>query len=298
MKNKYTFTCILFLCFVATYTIQGQDLLKKLDAEFSDETVFEIATFKATRLGLGHSIETRKKGALQISLYNRYWNIPDFKGQRFLADVVSTRYGLEYAFTDDFTFGVGYTNYDKITDGFLKYKLLKQQQHSKKGIVSITYVQTFSHRMLDNNNQYQPTNTDNFAFSSQILVARKLNQNLSLQISPIFIHSQVNSLLNETKNQFAIAFGGRHKINEHTSFVSEYFFVTNPLKSIQNFDAFMVGINWEVSDLILQFHLTNARNFAEDVFITRTTNNFNFKDGNLHFGFNATFILHTRKNKL
>ena len=27
-------------------------------------------------------------------------------------------------------------------------------------------------------------------------------------------------------------------------------------------------------------------------------NNFNFKDGNLHFGVNATFILHTRKNKL
>ena len=60
----------------------------------------------------------------------------------------------------------------------------------------------------------------------------------------------------------------------------------------------MIGVNWELSHLMLQFHVTNARNYAEDVFITQTTNNFNFKDPNLHFGFNATFVLHTSKNKL
>lgn len=297
MKNNRNINFIIFLCFVANFTLQSQDLLKKLDAELLDQNLEEIATFKTTRLGLGHSIETRKKGALQISLYNRYWNIPDFKGQRFLADVVSTRYGLEYAFTDDFTFGAGYTNYDEISDAYLKYRILKQEQHSRKKLLSITLLQTFSHRK--NTSYYQPySTTPQYGFTTQVLVARKLNQNLSLQVNPIFIHSQANSLLNETKNQFAIAFGGRHKINEHTAFVSEYFYVANPLKSIQNYNAFMIGINWEVSDLMLQFHLTNARNFAEDVFLTRTTNNFNFKDGNLHFGFNATFILHTRKNKL
>ncbi|NJN50403.1 MAG: hypothetical protein HC798_04870 [Polaribacter sp.] len=59
----------------------------------------------------------------------------------------------------------------------------------------------------------------------------------------------------------------------------------------------MAGLNWEVSDLMLQFFITNATNFAEDLYITQTPNNFNFKDPNLHFGVNATFILHTNKNK-
>ena len=49
---------------------------------------------------------------------------------------------------------------------------------------------------------------------------------------------------------------------------------------------------------MLQFHATNARSFVEDTFITQTTNNFNTKDGNFHFGFNATFVLHTKKKKL
>ncbi len=298
MKNKTSIILIFYFCIVSNFTLQSQDLLKKLDTALSNQNFEEIATFKTTRLGLGHSIETRKKGALQISLYNRYWNIPDFNGQRFLADVVSTRYGLEYAFTNDFTFGAGYTNYDKISDAYLKYSFLKQYQNSSKKVLSLTFLQTISHVNIENNTLYESSNINGFSFTSQLLVARKINQNLSLQITPMYIFSESNKFFNETKNQFAVAFGGRHKINPHTEVVSEYFYVANPLKSIQTYNAFLVGINWEVGDLMLQFHITNARNFAEDTFITRTSNNFNFKDGNLHFGFNATYIFHTKKNKL
>ena len=301
MKNKiiYQLSTIVFLVFNSS--LNSQNLLEKLNKEFSDAPVYEIATFKTTRIGLGHAIETRKKGTLEISLYNRYWNIPNFEGQRFLVDVVSTRYGLDYSFSDNFTFGLGYTNYDKITDGFVKYKLLKQRQHSKKGLVSITLVQGFSHRNSENSNAtlYEQTTTSNkYAFTSQVLMARKLNPDFSLQITPTFIHREANSLTDDANNQFAIGFGGRHKIGGHTSIVSEYFYVANPLKSMDTYNVFMVGVNWEVSDLMLQFQITNARNFAEDTFITRTRNNFNSKDGNFHFGFNVTFVLPTRKKKL
>ncbi len=284
-------------------SLNAQGLLDKLENEFPDKPVYEIATFKTTRIGLGHSIETRKKGTLEIAFYNRYWNIPDFKGQRFLADKVSIRYGLDYAFSGNFTFGLGYTNYDKITDGFFKYKLLKQRQNSNKGLVSITLVQGFSHRKVESmyNDYYQQINTSTsskYAFTSQVLIARKINTELSLQVAPTFIQRAENPLIDDTKNQFAIAFGGRHKIGGHASIVSEYFYVTNPITSIENYNAFMIGINWELSHLMLQFQMTNARNFAEDTFITQTRNNFNAKDGNFHFGFNATWVLQTKKKKL
>jgi hypothetical protein len=301
MKNNQPNLLLTFLFFVVYSSINAQGLLDKLDKEFNNKPIYEIASFKTTRIGLGHSIETRKKGALEISLYNRYWDIPNFEGQRFLADVVSTRYGLDYSLTDNFTFGLGYTNHDKITDGFLKYKLLKQQMDSKKGFLSITLVQGFSHRSIKNTNAniYEPTtSSDKYAFTSQVLVARKLNSEFSLQITPTFIHREANALNNDPNNQFAIGFGGRHKIGGHASIVSEYYYVANPLKSIKTYNAFMVGVNWELSHLLLQFHATNARNFAEDTFITQTRNNFNTKDGNFHFGFNATFVLQTKKKKL
>tara|TARA_B100000787_G_scaffold170067_1_gene163795 strand:+ start:14897 stop:15802 length:906 start_codon:yes stop_codon:yes gene_type:complete len=301
MNNKIIYQLLTIAFMVLSSSINAQSLLEKLDKEFPEKPIYVIAAFKTTRIGLGHSIETRKKGALEISLYNRYWNIPNFEGQRFLADVVSTRYGLDYSFSDNFTFGLGYTNHDKITDGFVKHKLLKQRKNSKKRFISITLVQGFSHRNSENTNEdiYEPiTSSNKYAFTSQVLIARKINSELSLQISPTFIHKEASSLNSDPNNQFAIGFGGRHKIGSHASIVSEYFYVANPLKSVQTYNAFMVGVNWELSHLLLQFQVTNARNFVEDTFISQTKNNFNAKDGNFHFGFNATFVLQTKKKKL
>lgn len=297
-KLKYQLFILAFLAFYSS--LNAQDLLNKLEKEFPNKPIYEIATFKTTRIGLGHSIETRKKGALEISLYNRYWDIPNFQGQRFLADKVSSRYGLNYALTDNFNLGIGYTNHDKIADGFLKYKILKQRKSPKKSFLSITLLQAISHRKTESsiNNLYEPTASNKYAFTSQVLIAKKINSEFSLQVTPTFIHREANSLTNDPNNQFALGFAGRHKIGGHASIVSEYFHVTNPLKSIQTYNVFMVGVNWELSHLLLQFHATNARSFAEDVFITQTKNNFNAKDGNFHFGFNATFVLHTKKKKL
>ncbi|WP_435415681.1 DUF5777 family beta-barrel protein [Polaribacter aestuariivivens] len=300
MKTKIYKKLMIGLCFLST-SLNAQDLLDKLNAEFPDKAVYEIATFKTTRIALGQSVETRKKGALEITLYNRYWDTPNPESQRFLADKVSTRFGLDYAITNNFTFGAGYTTFDKITDGYVKYRLLKQLKNSKKPSFSITLFQGISHRKLNDipNSIYDPTTSSNkYSFTSQVLIAHKFNTNLSLQIAPTFIRRSSNVVNEDPNNHFAIGFGGRHKIGGHTSIVSEYYYVANPLKSIETYNVFMVGINWEVSDLMLQFHITNARNYAEDTFITQTVDNFNFKNPNFHFGVNATFILHTNKNKL
>ena len=40
-----------------------------------DTTFYTIATFQATRIQLSHSVETRKKNVLEISVMTRYWNI-------------------------------------------------------------------------------------------------------------------------------------------------------------------------------------------------------------------------------
>lgn len=301
MKNRKNTFLLLFCTFFIFFTIDAQDLLNKLDKEFTNSPLFEIATFKTTRIGLGQSIETRKKGALEISLYNRYWDKPNTQSQRFLADEVNIRYGLAYSFSDNFTFGFGYSNFDKISDTYVKYRLVKQKINSKKSPISITLLQSISHRVSDNANANfygSATSSAKYAFATQALIARKFSPELSFQVSPTFIYRAASNNFDDTKTHFAIGFGGRQKIAAHTSIVSEYFYVANPVKSVNTFNSFLIGLNWEVSDLMLQFHLTNARNFAEDTFITQTTNNFNFKDPNLHFGFNATFILHTKKKKL
>ncbi len=303
MKSNRIYQPILIAFILLSSSISAQGLLDKLSKEFPDKPVYEIATFKTTRVGLGQSIETRKKGALEISIYNRYWNLPNFEGQRFLADKVSSRYGLNYSITDNFTLGFGYTNFDKISEAFVKYKLLKQRKKWAKMPVTVTLFQGASYRSVKNRDPWLSDDgiiaNNNYAFTSQVLIARKINTELSLQVTPTLI-TRINNTAeaNDPNTQFALAFAGRHKISNHAALVTEYYHITNPLKSVKTFNNFLVGINWEMSHLLLQFHMTNARNFAEDTFITQTTNNFNAKDGNFHFGFNATWVLQTKKRKL
>lgn len=291
----------IFLISANSSLIFSQDLLEKLNNEFPDKPVYEIATFKTTRIGMLQSVETRKKGTIELSIYNRYWNTPSPTSQSFLADRVCRRYGLNYAFTDNFTLGFGYANMDKVADGFLKFKILKQQQNSSKMPITFTFLQNFSFREVTDvqvatfgNN----LNKNLVAYSSQLLVARKMNQHLSLEIAPTLLGRFADITTENPNTQFAIVAGGRYKISGHASVVAEYYYVANTLKTIETYQPFLVGLNWEVSDLMLQFHLTNARNFTEEAFISQTRNNFNFKDPNLHFGFNATLLLHTGKKKL
>lgn len=296
---------IIALTLLVNFNGNAQNLLDKLNKEFSKEPVNEIATFKTTRIGLSHSIETRKKGALEISMYNRYWNRKQGTTQSFLADEVNIRFGLDYAFSDNFTVGLGHSINDKITDGFVKYKFLRQKKNSKRKPFSMAFFQEVSYR--DNNpnsgsysfyNNNSSNSSSIYSFTSQLLIARKFNSKFSMQVSPTFITRNKDFANDQSRSQFAMGFGARYKVGGHVSIVSEYYSVFNPLKLTKTYNPFMLGVNWEVSNLLLQFQMTNARNFAKDVFITQTTNNFNFHDGNFHFGFNATFVLQTNKNKL
>ncbi len=300
MKNNILFNLLFFVCIGISQSIYSQDLLETLEKEYPDTPQYEMATFKATRISIGHSVENRKKGVLEIMAMNRFWNLPNNeKSQSFVADKLSTRLALEYGVSDRLTFGVGGTTLDGIFDSFLKYRLVRQQKNTKASPFSITLFQNISYRGkkgYKNINLYDSF-SDRLAYTSQLLIAHKFTSQFSLQISPTYIH-RVSSRFNEDPhNQFAIGVGARYKLGGHVAIASEYSYVLNPLKSVNTYNAFAIGVNWELSDVMLQFQLTNVRGVVEDAFIAQTPFNFNFNDPNFVFGFNATFALHLNQKK-
>lgn len=278
---------------VGVQVLAGQKLLDKVEEQSKDITLYTLASFKSTRIAIGQSVETRKKRILEIHVNNRFWNTPAETSQGFVADRMSTRFGLEYGITDRLTFGVGGTTWDGIFDGFLKYRLLWQREDSAGSPISITLFQNASYR---SKSYLSLSPFDDFpsrmSYTSQMAIARKFNPSFTLQLTPTFV-SRGSLLFNDDpQNQFAIGIGGRYKLGNHVSVVSEYYYVLNPIISVNTYDAFALGVNWEMSDVILQFNMTNARSMVEDAFITQTRNNFDFRDGNFNFGFTFTYVLH------
>ncbi|MEM6516592.1 MAG: DUF5777 family beta-barrel protein [Bacteroidota bacterium] len=289
MKTKLSFYTLGILSFLG---VQGQEDLLSTLKKSQDTVFYTAATFKTTRISIGHSLETRKQGIVQASIMTRYWDMPAPTGNSFVADKMTARFGIDYAFSDRFTLGGGMATLDGIADGFAKFRLIRQRSDNKPWL-GLTIVQTVSYRTRNFNNLNETDGViDKLSFTSQLLIGRKFTRNFSLQISPTFIHRGSSRLAEDDINHFAIGFGGRYKLSNHLSLVSEYYWITNPLESRNTFGAFALGTNWELGDLILQFKLTNARNFAEDTFITQTPVNFNTKRGNLSFGFQANYIIH------
>lgn len=294
MKAKKVFFLLLL---VGTANIVGaQDLLDLLDDEGKDTPRYTLATFKSTRISFGHSIETRKKGILEIFVANRFWNTPNLGTQSFAADRLSSRIALEYGISDRLSAGIGGTTFDGLFDSYLKYKLIQQRKDKRGSPISMTLFQNASYfsKAITNTN-VKDDFANRLSFTSQLLIAKKISPKFSLQIAPSFIHRGLRLSPEDPNNHFALGFGGRYKLGHHVSIVSEYYTVFNPIKSRDSYGPFSLGINWEIGDVVLQFMLTNAVNMVEDAFITQTYNNFNFRNPNLNFGFNATYIIHFKR---
>jgi len=292
MKNKFSIiTCIGLLMFQFGYA--QDDILNQLEEQRDKEVPgYVMSTFKSTRISIGHSVETRKKGALEISFMSRYWDIPQEKSNSFIADRMMARFGVDYSLTDKLTIGIGTAAPSGIYDAFFKYRLLQQRIDGKGSPFGITLFQNFSYRSRQFNGiEMRNDFFSRTAYTTQLLIARKFNPNFSLQIAPTFIHrSSSNNPIND-HNHFAVGFGARYKVSNHLSIVSEYYYLANELESIDTYGAFALGANWEVGSLMLQFKMTNNPFFTEETFITQTTKNFNFRDGYFFFGFHATYYI-------
>lgn len=282
---KKTIFILLFLC---VYTqVSAQDLMEILDEETPENKEYVSAAFKGTRIINGHSIENRKKGVLEFLISHRFGRINDGIDELFGLDNSNIRFALEYAFTDDLMLGIGRSSFEKTYDGFAKYKLLKQATGKEPFPLSVSLFGSVAWKTLKD---YEPENKPDFSdrlfYTTQVLIARKFNENLSLQLSPTYVHRNTVTIDADPHDIFAIGTGGRYKLSKRVSVNAEYFYTINPLKSVDTKNAFALSVDIETGGHVFQLMVSNAITMIEKSFITETTDDF-FK-GDIHFGFNIS----------
>ena len=298
MKNKniliYTFGLLVF----AIFSAKAQDLLEILDDETPKMPMYTLATFKANRVVLGQSVETRKKGILELVLGTRYWNIPNNDAsQSFGADRFSGSFAMQYAFSDRFTFGAGVGSFDGILNAFAKYRLVRQRQ-DKNVPFGITLVQGASYFSRDFARFNLPQNSsERLSYVTQAIIARKFDRNLSLQLTPTYIHMGSNQPVVDKNSLFVLGFAGRYKLSNHVSIASEYGYLFGRDEGEEGYNLFALGVNWEIGDLIMQFSMSNSKSFDDISNYTLNPNNFHFRPGGLHIGVNATYVLQLGKRR-
>ena len=116
---------ILFLL-LPSFLYAQDDLLAELEKDSEKETEYVFATFKGTRLGNGHTIETKNAGSLEFIFAHRFGAINGGWYEMYGLDDAYVRLGLDYGFTDWMSFSIGRNSFDKTMDSYLKFRALRQ----------------------------------------------------------------------------------------------------------------------------------------------------------------------------
>ncbi len=273
---------------------QAQGLLDLLEAEEEEVVNYTFATFKTTRLINGHSVETNSGKEFLFLISHRFGRINGGASDFFGLDNATIRLGFEYGITDRFGVGIGRSSFEKIYDGFVKYKVLQQKSGAENFPVTMTLFASTAIKTLE----WPEPERENF-FSSrmyytfQALIARKFSEGFSLQLSPTLVHRNLVDSLKDANDVFALGIGARQKVTGSISVNAEYFYVfPGQIESLLNGEkvqnALSVGVDLETGGHVFQLHMTNSRGMVEKLFITESTGS--WLDGDIHFGFNISRV--------
>jgi hypothetical protein len=274
--------------------LHSQDLEAILEEESSDTTLVVASTFNGTRLLNGHSVETRKTGVLEFLISHRFGRVNSGFDQLFGLDESNIRFGFEYAINDKLTLALGRSSFEKTFDGYVKYRVLNQRTGVKPFPISVTLFGSATQKTIkDYLPENKPTFSERLTYTGQVLVARKINQNLSLQFMPTLVHFNTVPESNDPHDMVALGLGTRIKISKRVSINAEYYYNLNPFESIDVKNSIAFGVDIETGGHIFQIILGNSVSMLEKGFIAETTGSF-FK-GDIHFGFNISRAFQIKK---
>ncbi|MEZ4827726.1 MAG: DUF5777 family beta-barrel protein [Bacteroidia bacterium] len=278
---------------VPALSFAQDDLMDILDDMEGETTNYAFATFKTVRVVNAHSIELPAAGVLQLIISHRFGRINDGAYQFFGLDQANMRLGFEYGISRWLNVGVGRSNVNKTYDSFMKVKFFRQSSGKRVMPVSIVGVSGIQANTL---NWADPDRTNYFSsrlsFSHQLLIARKFNEALSLQIMPTMIHRNLVATRAEDNDVFSIGAGGRVKITPSMSVNFEYFYILDlpgysyTANNYQN--SLSLSFDIETGGHVFQLMFTNSRGMTENLFVAETTGE--WANGDIYFGFNLARV--------
>ena len=289
---------LLFLLFLVPAGIFAQnDLMDLLKDTTTKEINYTTATFKSTRIMNGHSIERMAPGQLDVRISHRFGTINSGAYELFGLDQANTHFSLEYGILRWLMAGIGRGTYEKTFDGFAKFSILRQSSGAKEIPVSVSLFSSVAVKTQKPNDTLTHYFSSDLSYVTQILVARKINQALSFQITPSWVHRNLTPSELDPNDLWAIGAGGRMKLSKRISFNAEYYYVINPnpYGNPQYYNPLSIGVDIETGGHVFQLLLTNSVQMIEKGFIGETTGK--WTKGDIHFGFNISRVFNLKKQK-
>jgi hypothetical protein len=288
MRKIFTTTTLVFLVFAVPAVAQDSSLLSMLNDSLSRHASSELVTgtFKATQIINTPTVEAPAKKTLQFLIMHRFGELSDGAYELFGLDNAEIRFGLDYGLTNRLSVGVGRSSLDKTYDANFKLKLLRQT--AGKIPVTVSLYELMSYTTAPRNSD-KPFLTSRFrtAYTSQLLIARKLSSSLSLQLTPSLVHFNMVATPKDKNDVFALGIGGRMKFTKRMSINVEYNYLPGEqVVSSTVYKSLSMGMDIETGGHVFQLIFTNSRGMTGPYYLAKTAGTWG--KGNIYFGFNIS----------
>ena len=304
-KTIYIFTFVISSLLPGMLSAQndGQNLLDLLGQD--EATDYATASFKTNRVINGHSIENTAAGVLDFKISHRFGVLRQGGYDIFGLDNATIRLGLDYGITNRLMVGIGRSSKEKIVDGFVKYKILRQSTGRKNMPVTLSYladaqIKTVRFTNADRDNYF----SSRLYYTHQLLIGRKFTDRFSFQLMPTLVHRNLVATKAEKNDVLALGAAGRIKLTKRLAINAEYYYVLPNQISDAYVNSLSIGFDIETGGHVFQLHFTNAQDMTYKGFITETQEDWFFKGGDgkmlsgIRFGFNISRVFTVVKPKI
>ncbi len=288
MKPKFMKHILLFLLLsLPLLTFSQDDLLDELEAEADDSEVknYTSATFKGLKVVNFESTKLVAKEELTFVVSHRFGTLKDGINTFFGLDNAVTRLNFVYGITDGLNVSISRSSGIKVYDATIKYNIVKQSKNGFpftivgfNAIVFNSGLSELDYPLLEFK--------DRLGYTTQLLIARKMSTNLSIELAPTIFHE--NFVANDLQHnvQYALGIAGRYKLNKRWSFNADYGFHFNRADNSVFRNPLSIGFDLETGGHVFQLHLTNAQAMYTNGFLGQAAGD--WSDGDVYFGFNLS----------
>ncbi len=278
-------TWILLALLVPVFGTAQDDLLEQIDKQ--DTARIADAAFKGLKIVNFESTKLLNRREFYFIVSHRFGSIKNGFDDFFGLDFANTRLHFLYGISDGFNVSVSRNSFNKTYDTSLKYRFLQQQQDMPVTVVG--YSQLAINTLLEEALILRPVDFgDRVSYTQQLLVSRKLTENLSLQLMPTYFYEGYVDYAPQDNSQFALGIGGRYKFNKRWSINVDYGWHLNRADGSPFVNPLSIGVDIETGGHVFQLHFTNAQPTFESGFLGNAVGDWG--DGNIYFGFNLSRV--------
>ena len=271
---------LLIACLLGGYFAQAQDdLLNELDSTQVVDT-YASAAFKGLQVV---TLQTTKMPAAKewyVVVSHRFGSVENGFDTFFGLDNATTKLGAIYGVTDWLSASVSRHTLLKMYEGSLKYRLARQSADFPVDIAGYSTIDINS--FVEKEDYPKLEFADRLIFVHQLLISRKINEALSLEVVPSFVHKNLHEPTIENDNQFALGAGGRVKLTKRMSLNLEYAYNFDKPDYYKN--PLSVGLDIETGGHIFQMVFTSSQAMTESGYLTTAAGDWG--KGDFFFGFN------------